>query len=83
MKTGHANRIKNISFEDAKAKVQAELGRIITKPSEGLFWTKPTNSTLFLDDNGRVRAVYNHTIRDFWWVPTPGEKVKEIQTKLF
>ena len=82
MKTGHENRIKNISFEEAKAKVQAELGRIITKPSEGRFGSKPTTSTFFLDESGRVRAVYNHTLNDFWWVPTLGERVKEIQTKL-
>jgi len=87
-KEGIQYKIKNISYEDAKKRVKDKLGMIRTKEGIGLLWTKSTKSTYFLDKSGTRRAVYNHTVRDFWWIPQFSEFPKvEIpryrQVKLF
>lgn len=67
-KMGYENRIENVSYEDAKNRVLDRLGFIKTKENVGMFWTKKTKSINFLNEEGKVVAIYNKTIRDFWWV---------------
>ena len=67
-KMGYENRIENISYEDAKNIVLDRLGFIKTELSVGMMWTKKTESINFLNEEGKIVAVYNKTIRDFWWV---------------
>ena len=64
----YEHRIENITYEDAKKRVFDRLGFIKTKPGVGMMWTKKTKSTNFLDEKGKILAIYNQTVRDFWWV---------------
>lgn len=64
----YEHRLKNITYEDAAKRVFDRLGYIKTKPGVGMMWTKKTKSTHFLDKKGKIVAIYNKTIRDFWWV---------------
>jgi len=63
----YEHRIKNISLKDAEKRVFNRLGYIKTKPGIGMFGTKKTKSVNFLDKKGKIVAIYNTTIRDFWW----------------
>lgn len=67
-KIGYENRIENISYEDARNRVLDRLEFIKTEENMGMFWTKKTKSINFLNEEGKVVAIYNKTIRDFWWV---------------
>lgn len=67
-KIGYKYRIENITFEDAAKRVLDRLGFIKTKPGIGMMWTKRTKSTCFLGERGGIRAIYNHTVKDFWWL---------------
>ena len=67
-KIGYRYRIKGISYDDAIKRVFDKLGFIKTKSGVGMMWTKKTKSTYFLDNKGKIRAIYNHTNKNFWWV---------------
>ena len=64
----YENRLQNITYEEAEKQVFDKLGYIKTKPGVGIMWTKKTKSINFLDKQGKIVAIYNMTIRDFWWV---------------
>ena len=68
VKVDYEHRIKNITYEDAAKRVYDKLGYIKTKPGVGMMWTKRTKSIHFLDKKGKIFAIYNQTIRDFWEV---------------
>ena len=67
-KVDYEHRIKNITYEEAVKQVFDHLGYIKTKPGVGMMWTKKTKSVNFLDKQERIVAIYNKTIRDFWWI---------------
>lgn len=64
----YEHKLENISLEEAEKQVLDRLGFIKTKPGVGMFWTKKTKSVNFLDEKGKTLAIYNQTVRDFWWV---------------
>ena len=64
----YEHRLKTITYEDAEKQVFDRLGFIKTKPGVGMMWTKKTKSINFLDKQGKIIAIYNQTIKDFWWV---------------
>lgn len=64
----YENRLQNITYEEAEKRVFDKLGYIKTKHGVGMYWTKKTKSINFLDKQGKIIAIYNTTIRDFWWV---------------
>ena len=66
-KIDYEHRIKNITYEEAVKQVFDSLRYIKTKPGVGMMWTKKTESVNFLDKKGKIVAIYNKTIRDFWW----------------
>ena len=67
-KIGYRYRIKDIFYDEAVRRVFDKLGFIKTKQGTGIAWTKKTKSTYFLDNKGEIRAIYNHTNKNFWWV---------------
>ena len=68
IKIDYENRLKNITYEEAEKRVFDKLGFIETKPGVGMMWTKKTKSVNFLDKKGKIFAIYNQTIKDFWEV---------------
>ena len=64
---GYRYRINNTPYEDAKKRVFDKLGYIKTKINVCMIWTKKTESVNFLDDEKNVVAIYNETLKDFWW----------------
>ena len=66
-KINYEHRLQNISYEEAEKQVFNKLGFIKTKAGVGMFWTKKTKSVNFLDEKGKILAIYSETIRDFWW----------------
>lgn len=67
-KVGYRNRLQDLSYEEAEERVSAWLGEFTTKPSKGIAWFKKTRSTFFFDVQNNLRAIYNHTNRNFWLV---------------
>lgn len=68
MEIDYEHRLQNISYEEAEKQVFDKLGFIKTREGVGMFWTKKTKSINFLDEKGKIVAIYNITIRDFWWL---------------
>jgi len=67
-KIGYRHRIKNISYGDAKKRVMDRLGFIKIKSGIEMLWTKRGKTTDFLGKDGNIKAIYSHTLKDFWWV---------------
>ena len=68
IKIDYENRLRNITYEEAEKQVFDKIGFIKTKPGVGMMWTKKTKSVNFLDKKGKIVAIYNQTIKDFWEV---------------
>ena len=64
---GYRYRIKNISYEDARKRVFDKLGYVKTKIGVSMIWTKKTESINFLDEEENIVAIYNKTLKNFWW----------------
>ena len=67
METDYEHRLQNISYEEAEKYVFVKLGFIKTREGVGMFWTKKTKSINFLDKKDKIVAIYNQTVKDFWW----------------
>lgn len=65
---GYMKRIENISYKSAEKRVLDRLGFVKTKPGVGFAWYRPTKSTYFLGERGGIRAIYSHTMKQFWWI---------------
>lgn len=70
----YENRLQNISYEEAKKHVLEKFGAIKTRESVGMMWTQRTKSIQFLDDEDKIVAIYNITIRDFWFTEQEAKK---------
>lgn len=63
----YETRFQNITLEEAEKHVIKKFGQVETRFGVGMFWTKKTKNVNFFKD-GKLVAIYNITIRDFWVV---------------
>ena len=70
---GYRCRIKNISYEDARKRVCDKLGYVKTKFGVSMIWTKKALSINFLDEEENIVAIYNETLKNFWWCGNKNE----------
>lgn len=67
MKKGYENRLRNISYLEARELVHNKIGNYTTKRSRGMMWTQRTKDVFFYDTTKKLVAIYSFTIKDFWW----------------
>ena len=68
MKKGYENRLKDISYIEARDIVQKEVGSFTTKKVAGMAWTQRTEDIFFYDTNEKLVAIYGVVLKDFWFI---------------
>ena len=67
MKKGYENRLKNISYIEAREIVQKEVDSFTMKKVPGMVWTQRTDDIFFYDSNEKLVAIYGSALKDFWF----------------
>ena len=70
---GYEMRLKDISYIEAKQLVLNKVTEFHTKQFPGMMWTQRTKAIFFYNTNRILIAIYNKTIRDFWFLKKESE----------
>ena len=66
-KKGYENRLKNISYIEARELVQKEVGSFTMKKVAGMAWTQKSEDIFFYDSSEKLVAIYGVVLKDFWF----------------